>query len=815
MPAISAALNVPGNVAADSSGNIYVTDFENFRVRKISAANGNITTVAGTGTFGLSGASGQATQINLDYINAITVDKSGNLYIADGYTTKGGDNPAVIRKVTPSGFMSIVAGTYGYFGATGDGGPATKATFDGPEGIAVDSKGNIYISDQVNSKIRKVDTSGVITTIAGTGVPGVAGIPGPAAAAHIGYPSGMSVDSSDNLYFADIYSNAVFEITTAGQIVQVAGGGPYNYSGDGGAAIGAGMREPVAVAFDNAGSLYIADEYNQRIREVFTPSNTLSFTAAPNTLTFAATAGGAATAPQSINLASSLAGFAFVASSSTSWITINPAVGSIPATFQVSVNPANLTAGTYSGSVNVTAGSATQTITVSVTVQAASAAKLGVDTPLISLSTLQGGSALTQQVHVLNTGGGSLAFTAAATTGTGGNWLGISATSGSTTGAAPFALTITANPGTLTAGTYTGTVTLTAGGATVKVPVTLSISAPNASILVSQAALTFNGVSQGGAPLPQNIGVLNTGQGSLNWTATAKTLSGGNWLSITPNSGNVTTPYLSVSLISVSVDPTNLAAGTYYGSIQINGQAINSPQVLTIIFNVLPVGFTPGPQVFPSGLIFTGVPGVTPGSQDVNIANLSKTSNSFQSGIIGNTFSYAPANANLVANQPSTLRVYPDFSSIGPGITRGTITLQFSDGSPSQTVNLLFSVAPAGSDANDEIRRAQPRASSCSSQPLQIQFRAPQPLTPFSVQVGQSLTIDAAISDACGNLVGPGNTAKGLNVVTVFSTKDSVALSHIGNGVWQGNWKPSSAGSVVMQVDAVPTAGGVGGQVRR
>ena len=800
-PATSAALNIPISVLADNAGNIYLIDYENFRVRKISASSGNITTVAGSGKIGYTGDNGLATSASLAYMSGIALDKANsNLYIADS-------SWGVIRKVSlSSGIITTVAGN-GTYGFSGDGGPATKAQLNDPEGIAVDGGGNLYISDQGNFRIRRVDTTGTITTVTGTGTAGYAGIPGPAGAAQIGYPAGMRADGSGNIFFADTWNGAILEVTTGGQIVEVAGGGPYNYSGDGGAAIGAGLEDPVDLAFDSAGNMYIADLYNQRIRKVFTPSNTLTFTAAPASLTFAAVAGGASTGPQAVNLSSALAGLPFVASAGANWITITPSVGSIPATFQVSVNPANLAAGTYSGNISINAGSYTQTVTVSATIAAATPAKLGVDTPLVSLTSPQGGAALTQQLHVLNTGGGSITFTAASATISGGNWLGISATSGSATTSTPFQLTVTGNPGTLSPGTYTGSVTLTGGGAKVTVPVTLSISAPTASILVSQSALSFTAVSQGGSPLPQNIGVLNTGQGSMNWSASAKTLSGGNWLSITPNSGSVATPYLSVTPITVSVNPAGLSAGTYYGTIQVSGLAVNSPQVLTIIFNVLPAGFTPGPQIFPSGLIFTGVPGVTPGSQDVNIGNLSLQANSFQSGVIGNTFSYAPANANLLANQPSTLRVYPNFSSIAPGITRGTITLQFADGSPSQTVNLLFSVAPQGSSADDEVRRAQPRASSCNSQPLQVQFRAPQPLTPFSLQVGQSLTIDAAISDACGNLIGPGSTAKGVNVLAVFSTKETVTLNHIGNGVWQGNWKPSGAGSVAMQIDAVNTQG--------
>ena len=128
-------------------------------------------------------------------------------------------------------------------------------------------------------------------------------------------------------------------------------------------------------------------------------------------------------------------------------------------------------------------------------------------------------------------------------------------------------------------------------------------------------------MAQGGVPLPQNFGILNTGQGSMGWTATATTLSGGNWLQISPSNGTVQRPYLDVSLVTVSIDPSALGAGTYYGRIQVSAPAANTPQVMTVILTVLPAGLSLGPQLFPTGLIFTGVAGVTPGSQDVQVGN--------------------------------------------------------------------------------------------------------------------------------------------------------------------------------------------------
>ena len=431
----------------------------------------------------------------------------------------------------------------------------------------------------------------------------------------------------------------------------------------------------------------------------------VSYQATPASLSFSASAAGNAPGTQTINLASSVAGLSFTASTSATWLSVSPSTGSIPAVLSVSIDPTNLAAGKYQGTVTITAPNAVPsmtTVAVTLTVQPGTPAALGVDTRNVSFTASQGSGALTQQLHVLNTGGGSLSFTAAATTSSGGSWLSISPANGTATPSSPASLTVTATPGSLAPGTYSGTVTVTGAGSSINIPVTLSVSAPTAIILVSQSGLSFTAVAQGGVPLPQNFGILNIGQGSMVWTAMATTVSGGNWLQISPSNGTVPRPYLDVSLVTVSIDPSALAAGTYYGRIQVAASAANTPQVMTVILTVLPAGLSLGPQLFPTGLIFTGVAGVTPGSQDVQVGNPTAQVNNFQSGLIGTGFSFLPTNASIQPSQPTTVRVYPDFSNLTPGsLNRGTITLQFSDGSPSQTINVLIVVAPSGSTAAD------------------------------------------------------------------------------------------------------------------
>ena len=603
-----------------------------------------------------------------------------------------------------------------------------------------------------------------------------------------------------------------------GTISTIAGNGVFGFSGDGGLATEASLGSPTGIAVDQSGAVYLAERNNNRIREVLPAASPVTYQVSPTVQTFVMSVTGAPPPTETINLSAAISGLSFSASAGAAWLSVAPSSGSIPAVLQVSVDPGGLSAGAYQGTITITVPNAvpsTTTVAVTLTVQPGIPATLAVDSQSVSFAATQGSGALTQQLRVSNTGGGSLSFTADATTFSGGPWLTISPATSAAAPSSPASLTVTATPGSLAPGTYSGTVTLTGAGGTISVPVTLSVSAPTAIILVSQSALSFTAVAQGGVPLPQNFGILNTGQGSMSWTATGTTISGGNWLQISPSSGTVQRPYLDVSLVTVSIDPSTLAAGTYYGRIQVSASAANTPQVMTVILTVLPAGLSLGPQLFPTGLIFTGVAGVTPGSQDVQVGNPTGQVNNYQSGLIGTGFSFLPTNASVLPNQPTTVRVYPDFSSLTAGsIQQGTITLQFSDRSPSQTINVLTVVAPSGVNSNSAgaefAEDAEPRAASgCAAQAWGVQFRSLQPN--FTAVLGQATAVDVQVADGCGNLVGPGSQSAYV-AATVTGGDPLIAMTHIGNGVWQGTWKPvNAAGGVTLFVTAVGP-NGVGGQ---
>ncbi len=259
-PATSALMNSPYGVAVDFAGNVFIADTGNNRIRKVSAI-GIMTTVAGTGKPGFSGDGGPATSASLAAPIAVAVDSFGNLFIADASNNR-------IRKVSASGIITTVVGD-GFSGFSGDGGAATSASLD-PYGIAVDFSGNLYIADTVNNRIMKVSTSGIITTVAGNGSLGFSGDGGPATSATMNIPSGIAVDSSGNLFIVDSNNNRIRKVSTSGTITTVAGNGSLGFSGDGGTATLASFYYPSSIAVDSSGNLYIADGWNNRIRKVST-----------------------------------------------------------------------------------------------------------------------------------------------------------------------------------------------------------------------------------------------------------------------------------------------------------------------------------------------------------------------------------------------------------------------------------------------------------------------------------------------------------------------------------------------------------------
>jgi sugar lactone lactonase YvrE len=279
-PATQAELNHPSSLALDGAGNMYIADKYHHRIRKVNASTGLISTIAGNDNPAYTGDGGSATLATLNSPWSVALDGAGNLYIADT-----GNN--VIRRIAAStGIIATVAGT-GTVGYSGDGGPATAANLNQPQGVTVDAAGNLYIADTFNHRIRRVDAvSGSISTVAGNGFTnpngsgGYAGDGGPAVDAELNCPFAVAFDSAGNMYIPDASNNVVRVVDPSGVIATFAGTGEAGFSGDGAAATAAQMWSPSGVAVDPAGNVYIADTQNNCIRKVSLATGFISTIAA-------------------------------------------------------------------------------------------------------------------------------------------------------------------------------------------------------------------------------------------------------------------------------------------------------------------------------------------------------------------------------------------------------------------------------------------------------------------------------------------------------------------------------------------------------
>ncbi len=285
-PAIAAKLNNPENLCLDSFGNMYIADASNHRVRKITASTGIITTIAGNGLMGYSGDGIAATSASLFFPTGICIDTLGDVFISDVLNYR-------IRKIAAStGIITTVAGN-GNNGSSGDGGLAVDAEFGGVTGICLDRNGNIYLADNDNNKIRKVEIStGKITTIAGTGGAGYIGDGGLAINAKLNQPGQPFIDISGNIIFTDIINNVVRKVDIlTGVITTIAGTGIQGYSGNGGPAINADLNQPAGLYIDNENNMLISEYWTGTIRKIDAATGNITTIAGTGTIGYSGDGG--------------------------------------------------------------------------------------------------------------------------------------------------------------------------------------------------------------------------------------------------------------------------------------------------------------------------------------------------------------------------------------------------------------------------------------------------------------------------------------------------------------------------------------------
>ena len=837
--AISASLQSPAGVSVDGLGNLLIADLNNNRIRKVTT-DGIINTVAGNGVFGFGGDGGPAVNAALaapqgvaadasgfyiaDRINnrvrkvdlqgvintvaggagfkfpwAVALDATGNLFVADYNNDR-------IVKVTPAGAFSTVAGGGSL---TAEGVLATDATLNAPQGVAVDAQNRLYISDTDNNRIRVV-VDGKINTIAGGGTSTGENVA--AIGARVSSPQGLAVDGAGNLYYAETKANRVRRVS--GGIVSTVVGvlGPGGYAGDGGLAVNALLSQPAAVALDSAGNLYIADAGNNRVRKVFAAPPQIQVS--PLNLSFSGIAGGIRTAPRLVNIFSNdLSGLPFTVLkvNNSSWLNIFPNAGPTPASLEISADPGNLKSGSYQETIRVQTPNAnppSTDVSVQFTVADPGGPLQSVQPLSFNFAFVAGSPAKVQTLTIANLGGGTLSFSVTADNAGTVKWLSVNPASGVATTNKPALVNVTANPQQLQQGTYTGTVTvMLSTGPITTIPVTMTISNVPQTIRLSQTGLTFTGVAGGGAVPPDSFSVLNTGLGVMSWTAAVIARPGAPiFLTLSPAAGTSDAASTAIPSVTVTANVGSLQPGEYFNQIEVDSPtALNSPQYIPVVLEVLDPGQDPGPAVQPSELVFTGVAGAPPpGSQNLLVYNLRGASLNYRSqkttanGV--DWITYLPTEAAVDPPQPTRLVVQPDTTRLGPGIQQGVLTLNFNDGT-TRKINVLDVVlAPASGSGGKSLRAAQ---AACS----------PKDLVPSLTVLGQGFTVAAGfprglivkVLDDCGVPMTDGR------VSITFSNGDSpIGLLPLQNGQWSGTWTPSATTDLVtLQVTAESTALGL------
>jgi uncharacterized protein (TIGR03437 family) len=553
-------------VAVDASGNLYIADSGNNRIRRVDSS-GIITTVAGTGTAGFSGDGGTATAATLSAPRAVATDASGAVYVADL------DNHRV-RRFVPGGNIATFAGAAT---SVGDGGPSTQARLTGPWSIAVDSTGNLFIADRADNRVRKVIPSGTITTIAGTGRTGSGGDNGPGASANLNTPNGVAVDSKGNVYIADASNNVIRRVdASTGTITVFAGNYGCCYAGtgtggDGGLATAATLYYPTAVAVDGTGNVYLTEMVQSNtiptamaVRRVTTDGKIHTWAGGATAVGYAGDGGSPLNAQFSnnINIAAGNDGTLYIADVNNSRVRkVDPAGTAI-----------NTVAGTGSTTYSGDGGAALAAgvpYPWSVLPDAAGNLYIGNLTTVrkVSPSGIIGPYAGNGNYGFSGDGGPATAA-----------WLG---------GAASLALD-------------SGNNLYIADGNNRRVRQVQPAVSP--AIALSSTSLTFKLAATGSTPTTQTLVVSNSGQGTLNWAAAATTTSGGAWLSVSPASGN-TLAGQAGSTVTVTASPSGLASGDYYGLIQVSSPNASSQlQIVTVRFTVQTAGEDP-PQVFVGGIV--------------------------------------------------------------------------------------------------------------------------------------------------------------------------------------------------------------------
>jgi uncharacterized protein (TIGR03437 family) len=710
-PSAAASLFNPLDLAVTPSGTLLVADSHNFRVRSI--ANGALSSVAGNGNYRYSGDGSAGTNATLPAPAGLVVDSAGNVTICDNFANR-------VRTLNSFGIVNLIAGSSAP-GFGGDGGPATSAVFADCDGIAEDSSGNLYIADTGNQRIRKINTAGIVSTLAGNGVNSFSGDNGPAISAGLSAPQGVAVDAQGNVYIGDTGNNRIRKVTPGGIISTIAGDGAQGYFGDGGPANQTQLNNPTRLLVDASGNLYFSDSGNNVVRQISTSGSIRRVAGNANASAGFAGDGGPATA-------ASIANPRGLAIDSTGALLI--ADGGNLRIRRVDSN----------GVISTIAGNGSTTLS-------------GDGRP------------------PLNTGFG---FPADVAVDSAGN-------------------------------------IYIADRSNSRVRV---IQPVPASLIVSQTGLTFSAAVDAAALQTRTVRIRNGGAGTIGWSATASIVQPASgpptptWLTLSPIQGTATnaTP----GLLTVTANAAGLAAGNYYGQIQIVSPGVNnSPQFLTVVLNVLTAAQTTGPAVNPAGIVFTGTTGgANPAAQTVTVSKLHGAADAFTMSLAFDQSAQwvaANASANSVAiAKPATITLTPNLAGLAAGVYTATLNLSFADGN-ARNIPLALTVGPAGASGSSLRPRTAAVCTVTRLVPVVTALGAS-----FAVPAGWPVSLEAQVVDNCGHNVSSGT------VVALFSNGDPpLAMASMGSGNWAGTWEPrATAANVSITVNAQATPPSISGSAK-
>lgn len=532
------------------------------------------------------------------------------------------------------------------------------------------------------------------------------------------------------------------------------------------------------------------------IKLTVSPPQTIHLTASPPGLTFAYPEPSASlAAPQSISVFTDIGSLQYSATASGgSWLQLSGAQGVTPGAVKVRTNPAGLSPGDYDGTIVIEAVGTSLSpvrIPVRLTIAAPQAPQLSLSPSEIRLALVQGGSRINRDVLVSNDGGSVLEFQAEAriSSGSNSNWLTVATSSGSVDPRRTATVKVAIDPAAVSPGTYRGTINVSGSGQSARVPVILAVSPNGPSILLSQTGLEFTATSNVRPP-EQRFAVVNNGQGSMPWQLETEVLTGGNWLSVSPASGNSPAGALSNPYVTVAVDAQGLAAGTYYGTVRATADgAANSPQTVAVVLRVAGGSAVPPPLPSVSGILFEVERGKGETQQQLSLQNLSDQTVEFSSNATteqDTVWFTVPARSLIPPRSQLDLTLESKLAGLPAGAYRGSLRMAFPGG-PVQTVEVqsIVTAATTGSGGKDE-RFANPN---CSPTKLVPVITSPQLPPGFQVRAGSPVNIEVNVVDDCGNPV-----TEAAIVVKLPEPYRSIELVHRANGIWAGTWVPLTEG---------------------